>query len=137
MSVFISVGLALVLWVALFVSLKRYYKNRPTPSWLVFRRLLKQGNWSALRTFIYRQLRKQTSQLEMNKAQLGKSNGQKRWVEDSEALQQGREDKNVFTRLWRELRSLPSTQTDSRHSRSIFARLKIPKGLPDLKDRTK
>ena len=137
MSVFISVGLALVLCVALFVSLMRYYKNRPTPSWLVFRRLLKQGNWSALRTFIYRQLRKQTSQLEMNKAQLGKSNGQKRWVEDSEALQQGREDKNVFTRLWRELRSLPSTQTDSRHSRSIFARLKIPKGLPDLKDRTK
>ncbi|UXA00063.1 BatD family protein [Vibrio splendidus] len=137
MSVFISVGLALVLCVALFVSLKRYYKNRPTPSWLVFRRLLKQGNWSALRTFVYRELRTQTSQLELGKAQLGKLNGQKRWVEDSEALQQGREDKNVFARLWRGLRNLPSDQSNSSHSRSIFARLKIPKALPDLKDRTK
>ncbi|MDD1825380.1 BatD family protein [Photobacterium sp. ZSDE20] len=137
MSVFISVGLALVLCVALFVSLKRYYKNRPTPSWLVFRRLLKQGNWSALRTFVYRELRTQTSQLELGKAQLGKLNGQKRWVEDSEALQQGHEDKNVFTRLWRGLRNLPHVQSNSSHSRSIFARLKIPKALPDLKDRTK
>ncbi|WP_210448963.1 BatD family protein [Vibrio crassostreae] len=137
MSVFISVGLALVLCVALFVSLKRYYKNRPTPSWLVFRRLLKQGNWSALRTFIYRQLRTETTQLELGKAQLGKLNGQKRWVEDSEALQQGREDKNVFARLWRGLRNLPSDQSTPSHSRSIFARLKIPKALPDLKDRTK
>ncbi|NAZ98122.1 BatD family protein [Vibrio toranzoniae] len=137
MSVFISVGLALVLCVALFVSLKRYYKNRPTPSWLVFRRLLKQGNWSALRTFIYRELRTQTTQLELDKVKLGKLNGQKRWVEDSEALQQGREDKNVFSRLWRGLRNLPSEQSNSSHSRSIFTRLKIPKALPDLKDRTK
>ncbi|MGO2319612.1 MAG: BatD family protein [Vibrio toranzoniae] len=137
MSVFISVGLALVLCVALFVFLKRYYKNRPTPSWLVFRRLLKQGNWSALRTFIYRELRTQTTQLELDKVKLGKLNRQKRWVEDSEALQQGYEDKNVFTRLWRGLRNLPSDQSNSSHSRSIFARLKIPKALPDLKDKTK
>ncbi|CAK3898809.1 BatD family protein [Vibrio crassostreae] len=137
MSVFISVGLALVLCIALFVSLKRYYKNRPTPSWLIFRRLLKQGNWSALRTFIYRELRTETTELELGKAQLGNLNGQKRWVEDSEALQQGREDKNVFARLWRGLRNLPSDQSNSSHSRSIFARLKIPKALSDLKDRTK
>ncbi|CAK1696472.1 BatD family protein [Vibrio crassostreae] len=137
MSVFISVGLALVLCVAFVVSLKRYYKNRPTPSWLIFHRLLKQGNWSALRTFIYRELRTETTELELGKAQLGKLNGQKRWVEDSEALQQGREDKNVFARLWRGLRNLPSDQSNSSYSRSIFARLKIPKALPDLKDRTK
>ncbi len=93
MSVFISVGLAVVLCGMLFVAVKRYYKNRPTPSWLVLRRSLKQGNWPALRTFIYRQLRNETSQLELNKAQLGKLNGQKRWLEDSESLQQGREDK--------------------------------------------
>ncbi|MEZ9363486.1 BatD family protein [Vibrio sp. 10N.222.54.B12] len=137
MSVFISVGLALLFSVACFVSVKRYYANRPTPSWLVFRRLLKQGNWAALRTFIYRQLRNETSQLELDKAQLGKLNGQKRWLEDSEALQQGREDKNVFTRLWKSLRKLPSDKSNSSNSRSIFDRLKIPKALPDLKDRTK
>ncbi|MCX2757122.1 BatD family protein [Vibrio sp. Sgm 22] len=137
MSVFISVGLALVLCVALFVSLKRYYENRPTPSWLVFRRLLKQGNWSALRTFIYRQLRSETSQLELGKVKLSKLNGQKRWVKDSEALQQGREDKNVFTRLWKDLRNLPADTSNSSNYRSIFDRLKIPKALPDLKDRTK
>ncbi|NAZ92758.1 BatD family protein [Vibrio toranzoniae] len=142
MSVFISVGLVLVMCAALVVSVKRYYKDRPTPSRLVFRRLLNQGNWPALRTFIYRQLRTKTTQLELDKvklskAQLGKLNGQKRWVEDSEALQQGYEDKNVFTRLWRGLRNLPSDQSNSSHSHSIFARLKIPKALPDLKDKTK
>ncbi|MEZ8224260.1 BatD family protein [Vibrio splendidus] len=137
MSVFISVGLALLFSVACFVSVKRYYANRPTPDWLVFRRLLKQGNWAALRTFIYRQLRNETSQLELNKAQLGKLNGQKRWLEDSEALQLGREDKNVFTRLWKSLRKLPSDKSNSSNSRSIFDRLKTPKALPDLKDRTK
>ncbi|PMO73302.1 BatD family protein [Vibrio splendidus] len=137
MSVFISVGLAVVLCGMLFVAVKRYYKNRPTPSWLVLRRSLKQGNWPALRTFIYRQLRNETSQLELNKAQLGKLNGQKRWLEDSESLQQGREDKNVFTRLWKSLRKLPSDKSNSSNSRSIFDRLKIPKALPDLKDRTK
>ncbi|KPM01743.1 BatD family protein [Vibrio splendidus] len=142
MSVFISVGLALLFGVACFVSVKRYYANRPTPSWLVLRRLLKQGNWAALRTFIYRQLRNETSQLELDKAQLGKAqlgklDRQKRWLEDSEALQQGREDKNVFTRLWKSLRKLPSDKSNSSNSRSIFDRLKIPKALPDLKDRTK
>ncbi|MEZ9599965.1 BatD family protein [Vibrio sp. 10N.286.46.A8] len=142
MSIFISVDLAVVLCGMLFVTAKRYYKNRPTPSWLVLRRLLKQNNWPALRTFIYRQLRNQTSQLELNKAKLGKAqlgnlNGQKRWVEDSESLQQGREDKNVFTRLWRGLRNLPNDTSNSSNSRSIFDRLKIPKALPNLKDRTK
>ncbi|MEZ8864509.1 BatD family protein [Vibrio splendidus] len=142
MSVFISVGLALLFSVACFVSVKRYYANRPTPGWLVLRRLLKQGNWPALRTFIYRQLRNETSQLELDKAQLGKAqlgklNGQKRWLEDSESLQQGREDKNVFTRLWKSLCKLPSDKSNSSNSRSIFDRLKIPKALPDLKDRTK
>ncbi|MEZ8087071.1 MULTISPECIES: BatD family protein [unclassified Vibrio] len=142
MSVFISVGLVLLVCIALIVSVKRYYANRPTPSWLVLRRLVKQGNWAALRTFIYRQLRNQTSQLELNKVQLdkaqhGKSNGQKRWLEDSEALQQGCEDKNVFTRLWKGLRNLPSDTSNSSNSRSIAARLKIPKALPNLKDRTK
>ncbi|OMO22203.1 BatD family protein [Vibrio lentus] len=136
MSVFISVGLAVVLCGMLFVAAKRYYKNRPTPSWLVLRRLLKQNNWPALRTFIYRQLRNQTSQLELDKAQLGKLNVQKRWMEDSEALQQGREDRNVFSRLWKGLRNLPSDESNPSNSRSIFDRLRIPKALPDLKDKT-
>ena len=137
MSVFISAGLALLVCIALVVAVKRYYTNRPTPSWLVLRRLLKQGNWAELRTFIYRQLRNETSQLELDKVQLGKLNGQKRWLEDSEALQQGREDKNVFTRLWKGLRNLPADTSNLSNYRSIFDRLKIPKALPDLKDRTK
>ncbi|MEZ8631366.1 BatD family protein [Vibrio lentus] len=131
MSVFISVGLAVVLCAILFVAAKRYYKNRPTPSRLVLRRLLKQNNWTALRTFVYRQLRRETAQLE-----LGKASGQKRWLEDSEALQQGREDRNVFSRLWKGLRNLPCDESNSSHSRSIFDRLRIPKALPDLKDKT-
>ncbi|MCB5361411.1 BatD family protein [Vibrio lentus] len=131
MSVFISVGLAVVLCGMLFVAAKRYYKNRPTPSWLVLRRLLKKNNWPALRTFIYRQLRRETAQLE-----LGKASEQKRWLEDSEALQQGREDRNVFSRLWKGLRNLPSDKLSPSNSRSIFDRLRIPKALPDLKDKT-
>ncbi|MDN2665592.1 BatD family protein [Vibrio sp. 14N.309.X.WAT.E.F5] len=131
MSVFKSVGLAVVLCGMLFVAAKRYYKNRPTPSWLVLRRLLKKNNWPALRTFIYRQLRRDTAQLE-----LGKASEQKRWLEDSEALQQGREDRNVFSRLWKGLRNLPSDKLIPSNSRSIFDRLRIPKALPDLKDKT-
>ena len=131
MSVFISIGLAVVLCGMLFVAAKRYYKNRPTPSRLVLRRLLKQNNWPALRTFIYRQLRRETAQLE-----LGKASGQKRWLEDSEALQQGREDRNVFSRLWKGLRNLPNDKSSPSNSRSIFDRLRIPKALPDLKDKT-
>lgn len=131
MSVFIGVGLALLVCIVLIVSIKRYYANRPTPSWLVLRRLLKQGNWPALRTFIYRQLRRETAQLE-----LGKASGQKRWLEDSEALQQGREDRNVFSRLWKGLRNLPNDKSSPSNSRSIFDRLRIPKALPDLKDKT-
>ncbi|MEZ9700090.1 BatD family protein [Vibrio sp. 10N.261.46.E12] len=142
MPVFITAGLVLIVCVVFIVAVKRYYTNRPTPSWLVLRRLLKQNNWAALRTFIYRQLRNETSQLELakaklDKAQLGKLNVQKRWMEDSEALQQGREDKNVFTRLWKGLRHLSNNNANPNKSRSIAARLKIPKALPDLKNRTK
>ncbi len=127
-SVFTSVGLAFLFCVVLIVSVKRYYTNRPTPSWLVFRRLLKQGNWAVLRTFIYRQLRNETSQLELSKA-----NRQKNWKEDSEALQQGREDKNVFIRLWKGLRNLPDDKSNPKSSHSIVSCLKIPKALPDSK----
>lgn len=137
MSVFIVVGLVLLACIALIVVVKRYYTNRPTPSWLVLRRLLKQSHWAALRTFIYRQLRSETSQLELGKVKLGKLNGQKCWVKDSEALQQGCEYKNVFIRLWKGLRNLPNNKSSQSKYRSIVDRLKIPKALPDLKDRTK
>ncbi|MFL9758032.1 BatD family protein [Vibrio cyclitrophicus] len=122
----------LVVLIGSVFTLKRYYRDRPTPSWLVLRRLLKQGNGAALRTFIYRQLRIETTQLE-----LGKVSTEKRWLEDSESLQQGREDKSVFTRLWKGIRNFPGDTSNSSNSRSIFDRLKIPKALPDLKDRTK
>ncbi len=51
-------------------------------------------------------------------------------------LQQGREDRNVFSRLWKGLRNLPSDESNSSNSRSIFDRLRVPKALPDLKDKT-
>ena len=135
MHVIVFSVIGLVALICLIFAIKRYYRNHPTPDWLVLRRLLKQRNWPALRTFVYRQLRSETAQLELSKAQLGKLNGQKRWVEDSEALQQGCKDQAVFTRLWRGSRNLSSGKSKSGASRTIISRLKIPKALPDLKDR--
>lgn len=132
LSEFIIVGLILLFGVGLIVTVKRYYMNRPTPNWLVLRRLLNQNNWPALRTFIYCRLRNETSQLE-----LGAANTQKCWLEDSKALQRGCEDKKVFTRLWKGLCSLPNDKSNLINSRSITVRLTIPKALPDLKDRTR
>lgn len=91
MSVFITIGLVSLTCVLLFVVGKRYYAARPTPTWLVMRRLLKQGDWPALRTFIYTQLRYQTTELELSKAST-----EKLWLDDSTALQQGHEDKSVL-----------------------------------------
>lgn len=132
MSVFITIGLVSLACVLLFVAGKRYYAARPTPTWLVMRRLLKHGDWAALRTFIYTQLRYQTTELELSKAST-----EKLWLDDSTALQQGHEDKNVFKRLWKGLKKLANDRSNSHVSRSIAGRLKIPKALPDLKDKIK
>ncbi|MDA0151395.1 BatD family protein [Vibrio sp. Makdt] len=132
MSVFITAGLVLLACVLLFVVGKRYYAARPTPTWLVMRRLIKQGDWAALRTFIYTQLRYQTTELELSKA-----SKEKLWLDDSAALQQGHEDKSVFKRLRKGLKKLANGRTNSNISRSIAGRLKIPKALPDLKDKIK
>ncbi|CAH7416833.1 protein BatD [Vibrio sp. 070316B] len=134
MSVFITIGLILLVGAVLFVIGKRYYAARPTPTWLVVHRLIKQGEWAELRTFIYRQLRQHTSELE-----LAKASNENSWQEDSTALQQGHENKSVFKRLLQGLKKLPITNTNGKldSSRSIVSRLKIPKALPDLKDKTK
>lgn len=132
MSVFITIGLVSLACVLLFVAGKRYYAARPTPTWLVMRRLIKQGDWAALRTFIYTQLRHQTTELELSKA-----SKEKLWLDDSAALQQGHEDKSVFKRLWKGLKKLANGRSNSYVSRSIAGRLKIPKALPDLKDKIK
>lgn len=132
MSLIITIGLVLLTCVVLFVVGKRYYMTRPTPTWLVVRRLFKQGNWAELRTFIYRQLRHQTTELE-----LAKASNEKSWLEDSTALQQGHEDKNLFKRLWKGMKKLANGRTNSDVSRLISGRLKIPKALPDLRDKTK
>ncbi|WP_434568288.1 BatD family protein [Vibrio chagasii] len=132
MSVFITIGLVSLACVLLFVAGKRYYAARPTPTWLVMRRLIKQDDWAALRTFIYTQLRHQTTELELSKA-----SKEKLWLDDSAALQQGHEDKSVFKRLWKGLKKLANGRSNSYVSRSIAGRLKIPKALPDLKDKIK
>ncbi|OEF07730.1 BatD family protein [Vibrio genomosp. F10] len=125
----ISVAIALV---TLLMVVNRYYRNKPAPSWWVLRCLLKDGQWPEIRTFVYEQLRLQTSQLE-----LSKTTQQVQWQADSERFQQGEENKTVLMRLWKGLRLVSTKPSNHRLFSSIILRLKLPKALLDLEDKLK
>ncbi|WGW01904.1 hypothetical protein QF117_15835 [Vibrio sp. YMD68] len=131
LSFAIVIGVVIVL-VTLLMVVKRYYRNKPAPSWWVLHRLLKDGQWSEIRTYIYQQLRLQTSQLELSKAMQ-----QAQWQADSERFQQGDENKQVLMRLWKGLRFVSTNPSSYRLFSLILQRLKLPKALPDLEDKLK
>lgn len=99
-----------------FFTLKRYYRNRPTPPWLTFHRLLKSNRWGAARTALYKQLRVNTDKLEMNDA-----NADEAWQKRSVRLQQGEQNASLMKSMWREIQR-----------RKKRFKLTIPKALPQL-----
>ncbi|MEZ8822987.1 hypothetical protein AB6E04_01425 [Vibrio amylolyticus] len=99
------------------IVMRRYYRDRPTPEWLIFRRLMNAKDWPRLRTLVYRQLRLKTSALTLSLV-----DRDPQWQSDSSGLQQGKEDPKIFKRLWRSIR----------HKSQRRSWLVLPKALPSL-----
>jgi hypothetical protein len=113
------IGSAVTLFVLVIavLSIHRYYRSRPTPPWLVFRRMVKANRWGAARASLYKQLRSNTGGLEMSKA----SNTDV-WQKRSQRLQEGQEDASLMNALWKGIQAL-------KPKRLKWA---IPKALPQL-----
>ncbi|CAE6959749.1 hypothetical protein ACOMICROBIO_NCLOACGD_04956 [Vibrio sp. B1ASS3] len=113
------IGSAVTLFVLVIaaLSIHRYYRSRPTPPWLAFRRMVKANRWGAARASLYKQLRSNTGGLEMSKA----SNTDV-WQKRSQRLQEGQEDASLMNALWKGIQAL-------KPKRLKWA---IPKALPQL-----
>ncbi len=113
------IGSAVTLFVLVIaaLSIHRYYRSRPTPPWLVFRRMVRANRWGAARASLYKQLRSNTGGLEMSKA----SNTDV-WQKRSQRLQEGQEDASLMNALWRGIQRF----------RSSYFTPKIPLALPQL-----
>ncbi|EGU43382.1 hypothetical protein VII00023_16160 [Vibrio ichthyoenteri ATCC 700023] len=115
-SILLIVSLILLLIVVIYM-LRRYYQNHPAPLWLDFARLLKRREWGKARAMIYRQLRIERSQLELNKLDSSED-----WSSTMEAFQHGKQEKALFKRIWRAVRLRRQPL------------LSLPKALPALDD---
>ncbi|YCO00468.1 BatD family protein [Vibrio sp. VNB-15] len=113
------IGSAVTLFVLVIaaLSIHRYYRSRPTPPWLVFRRMVKANRWGAARASLYKQLRSNTGGLEMSKA-----NDSDVWQKRSQRLHEGQEDASLMNALWKGIQAL-------KPKRLKWA---IPKALPQL-----
>ncbi|ARR47721.1 hypothetical protein CAY59_26505 [Vibrio campbellii] len=113
------IGCAVTLFVLVIaaLSIHRYYRSRPTPPWLVFRRMVKANRWGAARASLYKQLRSNTGGLEMSKA-----SDTDIWQKRSQRLQEGQEDASLMNALWKGIQAL-------KPKRLKWA---IPKALPQL-----
>lgn len=117
------IGSAVTLFVLVIaaLSIHRYYRSRPTPPWLVFRRMVKANRWGAARASLYKQLRSNTGGLEMSKA-----SDTDVWQKRSQRLQEGLEDASLMNALWKGIQAL-------KPKRLKWA---IPKALPQLDKQT-
>jgi hypothetical protein len=97
------IGSAVTLFVLVIavLSVHRYYRSRPTPPWLVFRRMVKANRWGAARASLYKQLRSNTGGLEMSKA-----SDTDIWQKRSQRLQEGQEDASLMNALWKGIQAL-------------------------------
>ncbi|HHC7130468.1 TPA: BatD family protein [Vibrio parahaemolyticus] len=82
------------------VVIKRYYRNKPTPAWLTFHRLLKAKRWSEARTVLYKQLRLNTAELEMTKVDKSCS-----WQKSAVRLQNGENSAPLMKSMWRKIQA--------------------------------
>ncbi|WP_417877786.1 BatD family protein [Vibrio sp.] len=112
----VSLIVIVVLSIVLFLAIKRYYRSRPIPPWLNLHRLLKENRWGEARAALYRQLRVNTSALEMRHADSSDS-----WQKSSSRMQSGERSSSLIKSMWRKI------QTKQNH-----LKLRKPKALPQL-----
>ncbi|MHB9958161.1 BatD family protein [Vibrio campbellii] len=117
------IGSAVTLFVLVIaaLSIHRYYRSRPTPPWLVFKRMVKANRWGAARASLYKQLRSNTGGLEMSKASETDV-----WQKRSQRLQEGQEDASLMNAIWKGIQALKPKRL----------KWEIPKALPQLDKQT-
>ncbi len=112
-----SIAVVLLVLVVTTLSIQRYFRSRPTPPWLVFRRIVKAQHWGAARASLYKQLRNNTGELEMSKA-----DNSNMWQQRSQRLQEGEVDASLMKSLWKAIQALKPRRF----------KVTIPKALPKL-----
>ncbi|WP_261904426.1 BatD family protein [Vibrio fortis] len=127
-SVLIVIGIVVSV-----LAIRRYYKTHPAPRWLAFHRVVKEGNWPKIRGFVYRELRGNTSLLELDKC--SESEG---WSETNSTFQKGSQDTHVLKRVWKAVINKDSNNDPNRRSnRRPWWRKYFPKALPDLEQKSR
>ncbi|ROV59942.1 hypothetical protein EGH82_11345 [Vibrio ponticus] len=119
----LSIAATLLLLIVLSVyAIKRYFKHRAKPAWLVLHQLIKQREWGKIRLFIYRQLRMTNGDLE-----LAKFKPDDQWRESSQRFLAGEQDSHLTRKLWRTISNKRKTNQSKRGFRGS-----IPPALPEL-----
>ncbi|MDX1303251.1 BatD family protein [Photobacterium sp.] len=113
----IAACILLTLLVSAIIAIKRYYRKRPVPAWLTFRRLVRAKRWGAVRTLLYRQARTHTSQLEMAKV-----DNSEQWQQISARIQAGEQNSRLIKQGWRKVRT----------TKLPVWRMKLPRALKRL-----
>lgn len=80
------------------IKLRHYYKTHPLPTWLVYSRAVKHGQWGRVRVLLYRALRQQHQLIEL------KSYVQDdKWQQDSMDFQNSKVTASQARRLWKKV----------------------------------
>ena len=102
------------------ISIGQYYRKHPIPPWWVFNQMLRDKRWGAARALLYKQLRVNSNNLEMGKAD--SSDVWKGWCNH---IQNGYKNKRLFKSVWKAIRKMKPN----------YFRLAIPKALVKLDDK--
>ncbi len=129
----IVAALFVVIVVMIVLAGRRYYQTHPTPRWLAFRRVVKAGNWPKIRGFVYRELRGNSSLLELDKCADTKD-----WSEVNSAFQKGSQETHILQRIWKKvIETHTNSDPNSRRNLSPWWRKYFPKALPDLERKSR
>ena len=124
----IVVALFLAILVMIVLTVRRYYQTHPTPRWLAFRRVVKAGNWPKIRGFVYRELRDNSSLLELNKCADTED-----WSDVNSAFQKGSQETHILQRVWKMvIETNNHNGPNASHNPQPWWRKHFPKALPDL-----
>lgn len=124
----IVVALFLAILVMIVLTVRRYYQTHPTPRWLAFRRVVKAGNWPKIRGFVYRELRDNSSLLELNKCADTED-----WSDVNSAFQKGSQETHILQRVWKVVIETNNYNgPNASHNPQPWWRKHFPKALPDL-----
>ncbi|NOH71240.1 protein BatD [Vibrio pectenicida] len=111
----------IVTMVLMAISIGQYYRKHPMSPWWVFNQMLRDKRWGTARALLYKQLRVNSNNLEMGKAD--SSDVWKGWCDH---IQNGFQDRKLFRSMWKVIGKMK----DNHKGLSV-----PPKALPQLDSR--